>query len=126
VLREKLAAGQAFAFCNDCGENLVLRSTAIEKPTPDQQAEVAVADARTFFESAVLRVTAYVKEQSRKTPRCFISYAWGVKEHERWVRETLAKDLKRRESASFWTGGRIARSAGVLCGSSSGSTNAIV
>ncbi len=26
-------------------------------------------------------------------PACFISYAWGVREHEQWVEKKLARDL---------------------------------
>lgn len=51
------------------------------------------ADQRTRFEQAVFRVQAYVAEQAIKPPECFISYAWGVLEHERWVETRLATDL---------------------------------
>jgi hypothetical protein len=30
-----------------------------------------------------------------RTPECFISYAWGVVEHERWVEKNLAMDLQK-------------------------------
>ncbi len=38
---------------------------------------------------------AYVTEQGIKPPECFISYAWGVTEHERWVEKRLAADLQK-------------------------------
>ena len=38
---------------------------------------------------------AYVAEQEIKPPECFISYAWGVPEHERWVEKRLATDLRK-------------------------------
>ncbi|UCC32765.1 MAG: toll/interleukin-1 receptor domain-containing protein [Phycisphaerales bacterium] len=33
------------------------------------------------------------REEAEKRPTCFISYAWGVPEHERWVVQ-LAKDMQ--------------------------------
>ncbi len=53
------------------------------------------AEQRTRFEQAVFRVQAYVAEQKIKPPECFISYAWGVPEHERWVEKRLATDLQK-------------------------------
>jgi len=31
----------------------------------------------------------------REGPSCFISYAWGKPEHERWVEKSLARDLEK-------------------------------
>jgi WD40 repeat protein/GTPase SAR1 family protein len=99
VLREKLAAGNAFTFCNDCGEKLALAKAAPIQLTREEQAAVETqrrsADARTRFEQAVFRVQAYVTEQKIKPPECFISYAWGEREHERWVEKSLATDLQK-------------------------------
>ena len=47
------------------------------------------------FEQAIYSVQAYVTEQKIKLPECFISYAWGVPEHERWVEKRLATDLQK-------------------------------
>ncbi|MGH7485520.1 MAG: toll/interleukin-1 receptor domain-containing protein, partial [bacterium] len=44
---------------------------------------------------AVFRVRAYVAEQKITPPEIFISYAWGVPEHERWVEKRLATDLQK-------------------------------
>jgi len=52
------------------------------------------AEQRTRFEQAVFRVRAYVDAQKITPPETFISYAWGVSEHERWV-ERLATDLQK-------------------------------
>ena len=38
---------------------------------------------------------AYVTEQKIKPPECFISYAWGEAEHERWVEKRLVTDLQK-------------------------------
>jgi len=36
-----------------------------------------------------------VADQKITPPECFISYAWGVPEHERWVEKRLATDLQK-------------------------------
>lgn len=62
--------------------------------TREIQAEVEAqhrtAEQRTRFEQAIFRIQSYVTDQKIKVPECFISYAWGVKEHERWVEKSLA------------------------------------
>jgi hypothetical protein len=67
--------------------------------TRDVQAEVETqrraAEQRTRFEQAVFRVRAYVAEQKITPPESFISYAWGVAEHERWVEKRLVTDLQK-------------------------------
>lgn len=100
VVRQRLKEGKSFAFCNDCGERLTLPTMA--EPiqwTREVQAEVEsqrrAAEQRTRFEQAVFRVRAYVAEQKVTPPDCFISYAWGVPEHERWVEKRLATDLQK-------------------------------
>ena len=49
---------------------------------------------RTVFETALARIKALLRDRLSvaKKPTCFISYAWGREEHERWV-SRLAKDL---------------------------------
>jgi small GTP-binding protein len=100
VVRSKLREGKIFAFCSDCGEKTHLPKT--EEPiqlTHQEQAEVKAqrqaADQRSRFEQAIFRVQAYAKDQHIKAPECFISYAWGVPEHERWVEKNLATDLQK-------------------------------
>jgi hypothetical protein len=67
--------------------------------TRDEQVDVdsqrRTAEQRTRFEQAVFNVQAYVTEQNVKPPECFISYAWGEVEHERWVERQLATDLQK-------------------------------
>lgn len=53
------------------------------------------ADDRTAFEQVLFRLTALVKEKVLRAPECFISYAWGDPEQERWVEKSLATDLKK-------------------------------
>jgi small GTP-binding protein len=100
VVRQRMKEGKTFAFCNECGERLMLPK--MEEPiqlTRQEQAEVEtqrrVADQRTRFEQAIFRVQTYVTEQKIKVPECFISYAWGIAEHERWVEKFLAADLQK-------------------------------
>src|SRR5262249_53766737 len=100
VVRQRLKEGKTFAFCNDCGEKLSLPKMAEPiQLTKEVQAEVdeqrRAAEQRTRFEQAVFRVRAYIAEQKITPPECFISYAWGVAEHERWVEKRLATDLQK-------------------------------
>jgi small GTP-binding protein len=100
VVRQRMKEGKTFAFCNDCGEKLILPKMAEPiQLTREVQAEVEAqrrtADQRTYFEQAIFRVQNYVAEQRIWVPECFISYAWGVPEHERWVEKRLATDLQK-------------------------------
>lgn len=100
VVRQRLKEGKDFAFCNDCGAKLILPTMAEPiQLTREVQAEVDlqrhVAEQRTRFEQAVFRVRAYMAEQQITPLECFISYAWGVPEHERWVEKRLATDLQK-------------------------------
>ncbi|HEX7330436.1 MAG TPA: TIR domain-containing protein [Pyrinomonadaceae bacterium] len=100
VVRQRMKDGKTFACCNECGERLKL--PAMVEPiqlTREVQLEVEsqrrAAEQRTRFEQAVFRLHAYISEQKITPPECFISYAWGVAEHERWVEKRLATDLQK-------------------------------
>ncbi len=98
VVRARLREGKAFTFCHNCGQKLSLpRADEPIQLTRQQQAEVdtqrRVAEMRSRFEQAVFRVQTYVNQQGIKPPECFISYAWGEPQHERWVERQLATDL---------------------------------
>jgi small GTP-binding protein len=100
IVRQRLKDKKTFAFCNDCGEKLTLPTMAEPiQLTREEQTQVETqrraAEQRTHFEQAVFRVRAYVAEQKIKPPESFISYAWGVPEHERWVEKRLATDLQK-------------------------------
>ena len=43
----------------------------------------------------LFRLKNYVTEQKIAVPECFISYAWGDPERERWVEKSLATDLQK-------------------------------
>ena len=88
VARQKLKEGKTFTFCSDCGERLMLPTMAEPiQLTRKVQAQVELqrdaAEQRTRFEQAVFQFSAYVAEQRITPPETFISYAWGVPEHER-------------------------------------------
>ncbi|MFI5454037.1 MAG: TIR domain-containing protein [Isosphaerales bacterium] len=98
VVRKRLSVGAQFAFCNECAEKIVLPK--FDKPiqlTKQQAAEVEAdrraADQRSRFEQMLFRLKTYVTEQKTTPPDCFISYAWGNPEQERWVEKSLATDL---------------------------------
>jgi small GTP-binding protein len=100
VVREHMSSGAEFAFCSRCGDKIVLPKA--DKPiqlTDRQSKEVEVnsraADQRSRFEQALFRLKNYVNEQNIVVPECFISYAWGIPEHERWVELRLATDLQK-------------------------------
>jgi len=100
VVRQRLREGKGFAFCMECGEKLALpKSGQPIQLTRELQIEVQsqrrIAEQRTRFEQAVFRLRAYVAEQAIRAPECFISYAWGVPENERWVEKRLAADLQK-------------------------------
>ena len=100
VVRDQLNAGVDFAFCPRCGKKTSLPKA--DEPiqlTREQQVDVEaqrhVADLRTRFEQAVFRVRTYVQKTEIEPPECFISYAWGESDHERWVERQLATDLQK-------------------------------
>jgi small GTP-binding protein len=100
VVREAIQQGEETTFCAKCGEQLAIPAmaapiqlTTAAKAQVESQREAA--EQRTRFEQAVFRLRAYVAEQSIKLPTCFISYAWGVPEQERWVEKRLAADLQK-------------------------------
>lgn len=100
VVREYLRNGREHTFCNECGQKISLPKSgeAIQLTKGDQkqvEEQRRTAEERTKFEQAVFRIHLFVKEQRIRPPECFISYAWGVPEQERWVERSLATDLQK-------------------------------
>lgn len=100
VVREHMSSGEEFAFCNRCGEKIKLPKP--DKPiylTKKQEKEVEenrqAADQRSRFEQVLFRLKSYVTDEGITSPKCFISYAWGVQDHENWVERKLAMDLQK-------------------------------
>lgn len=108
VIMQRVQAGKGFLFCNECGAKSELPKTAETiSLTVEQSREVSreqrTADTRTRFEAILVQVKALVEElrgdvsPERPAPSCFVSYAWGEPEHERWVEKSLATDLRHAE-----------------------------
>lgn len=100
VVRDETRNGSAFAFCPRCGERMALpkadepiQLTQTERRKVDEQRWIA--ERRTRFEQAVFQLASYVESQKLNRPECFVSYAWGDKEQERWVERNLATDLQK-------------------------------
>lgn len=49
---------------------------------------------RSKFENFLKACNAYITKKNKKKPTCFISYAWDILEHEKWV-ELFAEDLEK-------------------------------
>ncbi|MEP7337459.1 MAG: TIR domain-containing protein [Acidobacteriota bacterium] len=100
VVRGRLRDGKDFAFCEECGDKVMLpkadepiQLTQTERRKVDEQQWFAAQRSR--FEQAVFQVMSYVDGQQMARPECFISYAWGDREQERWVERNLATDLQK-------------------------------
>ena len=99
VVMDQLSKGKDFSFCHECGEKVSLPSPEpltrlSHKEEAVLDAQQAIAQRRTAFEAALVHVKGLFRDRGEeKKPTCFISYAWGISEHERWVLQ-LAKDLR--------------------------------
>jgi hypothetical protein len=100
VLSAQFRQGSSFAFCSQCGEKLPLpdagepiQLTQVEQHKVNEQQWFAAR--RSLFEQAVFQIMSYVEGQKMERPDCFISYAWGDREQERWVEKNLATDLQK-------------------------------
>lgn len=99
VVMKQISRGRASMSCYECGESVALPAAEeiFQLPKSDDarvdQAQ-AVANRRTAFQEALTTVRAIVRERGNDaSPSCFLSYAWGVAAHEKWVRQ-LADDLR--------------------------------
>jgi small GTP-binding protein len=97
VVREQLARNSTSTFCSTCGSAITLtRSDGPIQLTNEQaenvEMEQRAAHQRSGFEQAIFRFKTYVEEKRIPAVECFISYAWGDVEQEKWV-EKLATDL---------------------------------
>ncbi|NQZ11777.1 MAG: toll/interleukin-1 receptor domain-containing protein [Algicola sp.] len=95
--------GRDCIHCIDCGEKVNLpKSTELTPIAAEGQTliadEKAVARRRTDYETALVRIKTILRQRENEkgttaAPSCFISYSWGVSEHEKWVLQ-LVKDLR--------------------------------
>lgn len=98
-------AGKKGMFCSDCGEQWIDFPT-LNADTPltgsdkaELEREQALVRRRRRFEAETLTaLKSLIVESSREgpAPTCFVCYARGVPEHERWV-EQFVNDLSKAE-----------------------------
>ena len=98
-MSRRLKLGKSQAFCEDCGKLVVLPPDEPIHVKPAQRAvithEGAVAELRTKFEEVIFELQRLAQSESFTAPTCFVSYAWGNPDHERWVERRLALDLEK-------------------------------
>lgn len=95
---KRIGEGRGFLHCGECGKKIALPKAGEEVAlSAAERAHVGEEQERTrrrtAFESALTRVKAVVRDEKKRAPSCFVSYAWGDAEQERWVRG-LSKDLE--------------------------------
>ena len=103
AVMKRIEKGKSEIFCSNCGMKIPIPETKALNPAAHldrdtlAREEASVAR-RTQFEAALVRIKAILREMREEAPEpiCFISYAWGVPEHEKWVLQ-LAKDLRNAE-----------------------------
>ncbi|MEK6261608.1 MAG: toll/interleukin-1 receptor domain-containing protein, partial [Planctomycetota bacterium] len=97
VMSRRLKLGKTNVGCEECFREVVLPPDEPLRLPPTERDKVAhekaVAEFRTRFEAVAFDVQRWVQSEERKSPICFVSYAWGNRAHERWVEHHLAKDL---------------------------------
>jgi WD40 repeat protein len=99
--------GHDHIYCAACAARIPLASYGTElalNPSERRAVELDrnVAGFRTHFEASLVKLHALLRTRAKKEPgahgsarpSCFLSYAWGVDEHERWVERSLARDLR--------------------------------
>ena len=96
---KRIARGRQDIFCSNCGSEIKIPGTTELTSVPSEDRETlsreeSIVSRRTQFGAALVRVKAILREREEVSePSCFISYAWGVPAHEKWVLQ-LAKDLR--------------------------------
>jgi WD40 repeat protein len=99
---KRIAAKKGFTRCAECGKKITLPEAGeklgagrAERETVERDHQAARL--RTAYETALSHLKGLVRDRNRgRQPSCFLSYAWGVAEHERWVAE-LAQNLQKAE-----------------------------
>jgi len=99
VMARRLKSGKSKVFCEDCGTELILPPDEPLSVKPDQRQQIvhegAVAELRTTFEEVIYELSRLAQSTNLTIPTCFVSYAWGNTDHERWVERRLAMDLEK-------------------------------
>lgn len=104
AVKKRLENKHKNIFCSNCGQEISILDTAAWTPVMSESSSIitdekARVSKRTKYEAALVRIKVILRELGRNaepSPSCFISYAWGVEAHEKWVLQ-LAKDLRNAE-----------------------------
>jgi small GTP-binding protein len=92
AVARRVKEGASAIFCSKCGNRMDIAQAGERSRSSSVVAiDAEHAKARTRFEAALVHLQRVIS--GKKTPTCFISYAWGSIEHERWV-STFAADLE--------------------------------
>ena len=98
VMARRLKSGKSKSFCEECGTELILPPDEPLSVKPDQRQQITlesgVAEQRTTFEEILFELSRLATTEKLTAPTCFVSYAWGNSDHERWV-ERLATDIEK-------------------------------
>jgi hypothetical protein len=94
AVRKAIKDARPFFYCDTCGEKLSTPRTAdigmsVGRHTDVVRTAEETTDRRTRYEVALAWVKAFRRDRGdgSKKPTCFISYAWGDHNHERWVEQ---------------------------------------
>ena len=94
-----IAKGASFAFCAGCGAKNRFRKPTSPFSSPSirrrkWQRTAGPRIQRTRFEQVIFRLEDLcIRKQKMAPPECFISYAWGNPEQERWVEKVAGDGL---------------------------------
>src|SRR5262249_11936808 len=99
AIAARVRSGKAQMFCADCGNTIRLSSEVAElalsrRAKEELASEQIMARFRTVFEAGLVLLKRIT--HARQRPTCFISYAWGIPEHEKFV-AVLTDDLRKGE-----------------------------
>ena len=102
----RIQAGYDFLFCEHDGKKINLpRITERVALTRADRAAVerdeTLSKMRTTYETALVRVKGFTRDRGdTRAPTCFVSYAWGTPEQERWVLR-LTDDLRKADISAL-------------------------
>src|SRR5262249_17509779 len=102
AIRQSADNSEAFFFCSKCGERVPtppIDEIGVSADKAVREAQETVDD-RTKYEVGVAWIKAFRRDRGdgERKPSCFMSYAWGDRQHERWA-EQLADHLQNADVA---------------------------
>jgi hypothetical protein len=98
IIRQEIAQGRTVMSCPYCAVQVPLLGVEASidltgGTATDGDIQHVAADRRARFERALFQLKAFAVRADERQPTCFVSYAWGDPEHERWVERQLSTDL---------------------------------